>query len=354
MSTDRDALVAWLTERGFSEEELREAEAAGVLTNLPGDSLHRTGVTLSQRDVARLTGMDLDRVVEIRRAAGFPPIDPDVPVLTQDDVRAYEVLRDAAALFSWPELVQFVRVVGSSVERIADAASTLFLHDVEHPLREAGGSDLDLANRGIQAMGLANGIASVLQLFARLHLDLALLRLREAHGASAGPSLMMPMAVGFVDLVGYTARSGHLAPAELAELVARFEARAHDAIVDRGGRLVKLIGDEVMFLAVDPVVACDVAAALLETFGSDGDLTPRGGLAFGEVLSRSGDVFGSTVNLAARLVDQAVPGEVLCDPALATALGRAAAAGTTVHELAPAGRRMLKGFAVPVDVWSLG
>jgi class 3 adenylate cyclase len=348
--------VVWLLERGFSEAEIREAEAAGVLTNLAGDTLHRAGVELSLRDAARLARLELERVIEVHRAAGFPPIDPDEPLLTAEDIESYAVLRDAAALFSWTELVQFIRVVGSSVERIAEASNTLFLHDVEQPLRAAGATQLDMARRSVQAMSLADGIASVLRTFTRLHLDVSIARLRMARWAAAGPSLMVPMAVGFVDLVGYTARTEDLAPVELAELVARFEADAHDVIVERGGRLVKLIGDEVMFVAVDPVVACDVAAALLGRFGVDGSLTPRGGLAYGDVLSRSGDVFGSTVNLASRLADQAVPVEVLCEPALAAAVADHVEGDEpdhVVHRLEPAGRRVLKGFTDPVTVWSL-
>jgi class 3 adenylate cyclase len=67
-------------------------------------------------------------------------------------------------------------------------------------------------------------------------------------------------------------------------------------------------------------------------------------MAYGPVLARVGDYFGSTVNLAARLVDQAVPGEILVTRELAEQSG---------HTLEPAGRRMLKGFSEPVAVYSL-
>src|SRR4029450_10399577 len=56
----------------------------------------------------------------------------------------------------------------------------------------------------------------------------------------------------------------------------------------RGGRLVKLIGDEVMFVALDAAVACDTALALFEHFASDASVTPRGALATGGRVTRGG------------------------------------------------------------------
>jgi adenylate cyclase len=179
----------------------------------------------------------------------------------------------------------------------------------------------------------------------RLHLEQSIVRTRAAYGAVGEPGLLVPMAVGFVDLVGFTPRAHALEPAQLADLVARFESSAHDLVTDLGGRLVKLIGDEVMFVAVEAATGCDIAVALLQGFGTDPALTPRGGLAYGDVLARAGDFFGPTVNLAARLAEQAVPGEVLATPAVAEAAPH--------HRVEPAGRRLLKGFPAPVAVVSL-
>jgi class 3 adenylate cyclase len=109
--------------------------------------------------------------------------------------------------------------------------------------------------------------------------------------------------------------------------------------------LVKLIGDEVMFVATDPADACRAAEALMVGFGDESaHVVPRGGLAFGDVLVRGGDYYGSVVNLAARLVDEAVPQELLVTDEAAVA-----AAGC---EFAPAGRRMVKGFDDPIVVHS--
>jgi adenylate cyclase len=74
---------------------------------------------------------------------------------------------------------------------------------------------------------------------------------------------------------------------------------------------VKLIGDEVMFVTRDPAAACDIALELFERVAGDPNVTPRGGIAFGELLLRAGDYFGPIVNLASRVAQIAVPSELL-------------------------------------------
>ena len=152
-------------------------------------------------------------------------------------------------------------------------------------------------------------------------------------------------AVGFVDVAGYTARSAALAPQELSDFVRRFEVAAFELAVESGARVVKHIGDEVMFVATTAAAACRFATALVRRFGDD-DTDARGGVAFGDVLTRRGDFHGPVVNLASRLTDEAVDGEVLVDQGVHDAVGEALA-------LEPAGRRKLKGFVEPVRAWSL-
>jgi adenylate cyclase len=340
---DRRELLDWLRSQGFGIDAMRAAR--GDLTALAGDAVQHAGVTLTMRDVADRTGLTLDELADVHRAAGLAPVPDDVPIFTEGDVRTFELLKASAELFSWPELLQMVRVMGTSVARIGDAANMLFVSDVEQPMRRSGASELELARRNVQASQLAGSIGEVLGMYLRLHLRQAIIRARQAFRHAERPGLMAPIAVGFVDLVGFTPRAATMSADELVDLIGRFEAMASDLITDLGGRLVKLIGDEVMFVAVEPATGCSIAVALLRTFGSDPALTPRGGLAYGAVLSRSGDYFGPTVNLAARLAEQAVPGEVLATPDVACV-----ADGVHVE---PAGRRSLKGFAEPVALVSM-
>ncbi len=138
-----------------------------------------------------------------------------------------------------------------------------------------------------------------------------------------------------------------MSPRQLTTFVRDFEGRAHDAVTAVGARLVKLIGDEVMFVAPEPDLACQVAQTLMTTFATatGEEIRPRGGLAYGEVLVRGGDYYGGVVNLASRLVNEAVPQEVLVTESFAET--------STCLTFEPAGRRMLKGFAEPVPVRSV-
>ena len=341
-AVERLELLTWLAGLGITVEQM--AANRDDLSALAGDLEQAGAVNLSLEDMAVRTGLALDQVVELHRASGLGPAPVDQPLFVEADVAVFDMVHAAAALFSWDELMLFLRVLGSSASRVANAANTLFVHDVEGPRRSAGASELELAQLNLEAAHLSRSVPALLSMYLRLHLMQATKQMRQAH-VSGEHLLTVSMAVGFVDLVGYTARASTMSAVELNELVSRFEATASDVITDHGGRLVKLIGDEVMFVAVEPATGCAIAAALLRTFGADPTLTPRGGLAYGDVLARSGDYFGPTVNVASRIADQAVPGEILATPE--------AASPQEGIRLEPAGRRLLKGFDDPIALVSI-
>jgi adenylate cyclase len=123
------------------------------------------------------------------------------------------------------------------------------------------------------------------------------------------------MAVAFTDIVGYTSRSRNLSESELVDLVERFEDETTRAVVEAGGRVIKTIGDEVLYVTDDPRSAVEVALTLTDRGEDDDDPFPRvrAGVAYGEVTNRLGDVFGPIVNVASRLTSIARPGAVLVD-----------------------------------------
>ncbi len=156
------------------------------------------------------------------------------------------------------------------------------------------------------------------------------------------------LAVGFADLVGFTDWPARSDPHALASLVGEFEARAHEVVTDRGGGVVKMIGDEVMFVASDAAAGCAVATGLVEAAGRLPVLSRlRAGLAFGDVLTLHGDYYGPVVNLAARLVAAADPGVVLAVAEIAREVG-----DVRGWRLRSVGPKRLKGLA-PVEVYEL-
>ncbi len=184
-----------------------------------------------------------------------------------------------------------------------------------------------------------------LQALFRGHFDAAMRRLRESRTGKSVDTARL--AIGFVDLVGFTTLSRSMEPRDLADMIERFEDTAHEVATANNGRVVKLIGDEVMFVAVDATAACEIALTIVERVGDDASVTPRGGLAFGELIIRGGDYFGPLVNLAARLAELAVPNELLVTPEVA------AHARSDRLRFEPAGRRLPKGFDAPVALLTL-
>lgn len=341
---DQLAVLEWIAGHDVDTATIVEAFANGQLTSIVGDRALRPGTRRSLAEVSALTGLDLQSVHEVHRATGMPDIELDTPFYTDDELQMFQLFALAAELFSRDELVHFVRVMGASMRRLADAASEMFLRDVEAPLHEGPwASPLEMAKANYEGVLLARTAAAVFEPMFRVHLEVATQTIRRARVGSSDYSTV-PLTVGFVDLREFTSRASAMSPDELLALVMRFESASTELVSHHGGRLVKLIGDEVMFTAVEPSEAVAIAAALVAEADHWAN-GARAGLAHGLVITSGGDVYGETVNLAARIVDIAVAGEVLVNEAVVLRAGTA--------QFSPAGRRQLKGFAEPIRLWSM-
>ena len=344
----RVELLDWLTEMGFSLADIDRWVMCDAVSGVAGDRRLVPGER-HPRDVGLArTGLDPSEFDAFSTAFGFAPIH-GAPVgevgYTDDELETLAMLGPLGSMFTPPEVLALIRVIGGSVSRIAEAAVSLFLSDVEGPSLRAGTTELELAQKVYEAAGLVDGLAQRLDPVLRRHIQQAIERNRRS-SIGATERLQYLYAVGFVDLVGFTAVSGSLPLDELVTFLARFEAEAHDAVARQGARVVKFIGDEVMFVATDANAACAAALGVVTAFASGLDgVLPRGGLAFGEVLLRGGDYYGPVVNLASRLVDLAVPMEVLVAEPVVEAADRCT--------FESAGRRVVKGFEGVVTVQSL-
>jgi adenylate cyclase len=307
-------LRRYLRSQGASNEEIERAAREGWLTLLvleymlmPGARRH----TLA--DVAARAGLDMETTRRIWRAAGFPDIPENEPRLTDADVEAMcavsEFLGDGG---TWQNIgvdtiLRLTRVFSASLARMADVESDL-TRDTVQGARSAGLTDEELADE----VRKADRFAHAERLIEHLHrLQLRAATLRKL--AVAEPmNDSGDVAVGFVDLVGYTGLAEELSDDELTALVARFSELAFDTVVAGGGRFVKNIGDEVMYVAEDVAAAARIAIQLAEASGGD-ELLPeaRAGLAVGPVLARDGDYYGPVVNLASLPTERARPGTVL-------------------------------------------
>lgn len=346
--TSRLELLEWLESLGVSVEEMQDAAHRDVLPPLAADRRMFGGPVITKAEALGISGLDEDLFDQWVNALGFVPLQaaPEGEMgFTEAEASMLATFGAMTEMFTHDDAIAFVRVIGSVFARLGEAGVSLFLGDVETRMLASGLDDFEIAKVGYEATGLVDGLTELLDPVLRRHVMQANDRTRLATIAD-DERLQYRYAVGFVDLVGFTERSATMPPRELARFVREFEARAHDVVTASGARVVKLIGDEVMFAGPDANAVCRSASDLMAGF-SDGDETvvPRGGVAIGNVVPQGGDYFGPVVNLASRLVDSAVPQEILVTAEVVDA------ASDCVFE--SAGRRMVKGFTDPVIVYSM-
>ena len=266
----------------------------------------------TEKEISELSGMSPEDLHRFWRALGFPDVAPDERMFTDRDLDALMSVSGAISLgvTSLDVAIQLTRVIGSSMARIAEA-------EVQTSARRDPAESARIAELyTLTAGGPLAGLASNFELVWRRHLQAAIRR--ETMTDSVGER---SLAVGFCDLVGFTAMSQQLTEDELAAVVGRFEELAYDTVGAGGGRVVKMIGDEVMYVVEDAAVAVHIGIALADAYAGEEQLSDvRVGIAYGPVLGREGDYFGPVVNLAHRIVNIAFPGTVVVSADVAEAL----------------------------------
>ena len=261
----------------------------------------------TKEEAAALAGIDPELATRLWVALGFTVSEPGESVYDDDDIRAMRYAADVIGrgIADEETVVQLTRTMASSVARIADAQVEVAIERGRR-LGEAG---------AIVESEVVDFTPELLGYMWRRHLGDALRR-----AMTSGPD-ESTLAIGFADLVGYTALSQEMPESELAVLVSRFETLAHDTVVQLGGRVVKMIGDEVMFAVDDPKAGVEIALSLADAYGSDEDLEDvRVALCVGGVLQRQGDLYGPAVNLASRIVGIARPRSVVVSESVYEAL----------------------------------
>jgi adenylate cyclase len=288
-------------------------------------------------EVAERAGMPPERTQRLWRALGFPDAADDEPLFTDADVAALGVLSKLIdSGFVGPETeASIARAMGQSLSRLADWQTDL-LADVltrreEGDERQPVGPDEAVA----AARSLLPLLQSVQDYVWRRHLAANADRLL----AVAGPADRRELAVGFADLVGYTSRSRGMGGRELGAMVEDFESAAAEVIARHAGRVVKTVGDGVLFTAVSATDAVEIGLELPEVWAADDRPPLRTGVAYGAVLTRLGDVYSPVVNLASRLTSIARPGTLLVDRELARRLRRLPA-----YRVRPLRRVSVRGY----------
>ncbi|SFP31888.1 adenylate cyclase [Amycolatopsis arida] len=300
--------------------------------------------------VAAKAGVPEERTRRLWRALGFATVGDDEVVFTDADIEAVRIADGLvrAGLIDESVETSVTRALGQHLSRLAEWQVHL-LWELITENQELGRNERQIARLVDQ---LLPELERVQNYVWRRHL-----------AAYAGRALASPdedlqsrtEVVGFVDMVGYTRLTRRIGEAELSRVLDRFETLATEVVAEHRGRVVKMIGDEVLFVADSAVEGAEIALALTERTAADAELPEvRAGLACGRVLSRFGDVYGSVVNVAARLTSLARPGTILVDRDMATALAdepafelrsRRPAAVRGYHRLRPAALRRARRSA---------
>lgn len=318
-----------LHDLGVQEDEVERAAAAGTLELLALERiLEGSGRRYDVDEIAAASGLDQELLRALWRSLGFPEPRPGEKIFSDTDL---EMLEGTIPFLAEDGLdadvaLQMTRVIGSSVAKVANAQVDAIVSQLEQ--RRVAPADVSPAPEGatppppvdhevaLRLAQLLPMMPEVMTFVWRRHLANAARRRMMRAGTE-----VPPVCVGFADLVGFTAQTQQLDDQELAQVVGRFEKLAHDIVAAHGGRVVKMIGDEVLFVADDVPTGARIALAMAEAYRHDEALSDvRVGLAAGSVLERDGDVYGPVVNLANRVVAVAFPGSVVVTDEVVEAL----------------------------------
>ena len=346
-ATERLNLLRVLEARGGTIEQMAHADRSGRLQRLAAELLVYGGAKrLTADEVSRAAGVGVERVREVWRAAGFPDPADDDRRFSQAEVELVRTVELASGMFGDAATMQLLRVVGSSCSRIADAAVSTFITTIGAASVAADPTTTALAEANESAVALIPQMSEVMIGLFRQHLvDAAR---PNVTGVTSGFETITA-AVGFVDVVGSTGLALQLPLSDIGTAIGAFEEQAADVVAANNGRVVKFIGDEVMFRVLDPVGACRIALEIVERFSDDAVLPGvRAAIAFGPLLVRDGDYFGPIVNLAARATKLAPPGGVVATEGLRVAVPDAI--GMDFEVMAA---RELKGFDDAVTLYAV-
>jgi class 3 adenylate cyclase len=344
---DRRALLEFLDAQGCTLEEMVAADGKGRLFGLAGDRIIRPGrEEYTLREAAAEVGADVSLVQRLWQAYGLPIVDPDVQVATRDDVETMPLFVTMAGVLGEEGALGLARVMGSSVARFADAVSAALRSTVRDLAIDTSGSELATAQAYAQIATVTPAVGNALDVVLRHHLDAARRQFEQSDSGDVALLGQVRGAVGFADVSGFTALSEVATSAELSRLLTTFESVATALVQERGGRVVKFIGDAVMFVTPRAQAAVDIARAMVEWVAAHDAPAVRAGLSYGLLLAQDGDYFGPPVNLAARLAAVAEPGQILLSEDLNDRVQDA-------YATAPQPARTLRGIADPVVAYAV-
>jgi adenylate cyclase len=344
-------VVARMRERGYSLEDLKEAGREGRLAFGFTEELfagEEEGTTLSA--IAEETGLEPELIERILAILGTPK-GRQHTLTAADGAALRHCARVLAAGLPLVAFLQLVRVYAQSMRRIADAEVRLFHLYVHEPLMRDGVPELEMATEmgdlAADILPLAAPLTEYLHTrYLRFFVEQDVVGHMESEGGADTAEIelgQVSITLCFIDLTGFTRYTEEEGDIEALDVIENFVA-AVESTLPREAAIVKTIGDEVMVVSPDAASLTEWAVGFLGRFSARPQ--PRVGIHCGEAVYRDGDYFGSQVNLAHRVVNRALAGEVLVTDKVAEAIAARPNLG-----LEPIGQVSLKGFPVPTELF---
>jgi adenylate cyclase len=347
-------VVARMRDRGYSLEDLKEAGREGRLAFGRAEELfvevEDEDADLPIETVAAETGLEVELIERIMAMMGTPV--GQERNLSGADAAAIRLCAEVlGAGFPLVAFLQLIRVYVQSLRRIAEAEIRLFHLYVHEPLIRDGVPELRMAEAmgdlAARVMPLAAPLTEYLHnRYLRYYIEQDVVGHMETGGEQSTAELELghvAVTLCFIDLTGFTRFTEEEGDMEALDVVENF-VETVEATLPREATIVKTIGDEVMVVSPDAAALTAWAVAFLGRF--DRRPQPRVGIHSGDAVYRDGDYFGNSVNLAHRIVNRALAGEVLVTDRVAATLE-----GRPSLRLDPIGEVSLKGFPAPTELF---
>ncbi len=336
-------LVQLLLDLGVELEDMVGTD----LTFLAAPRMIRPDATIEPGQVFGRSVEDADFRTRAAVALGYN-LDEDTRLLTPAEVESVKFFESMRSILGDDAVLSLMRVMGGSMSRLARSViSALRLH-YEAPIIEETGSlsEVAAAYRDITEAMLPSFLDAASSVLRR-HLAVATATPTVWNVDGSQAAMMERLTVGFVDMVGFTSFTERANLEQFVNALTTFESQANEVIITNGGTLVKLIGDEVMFVAPTPASGIEIARRLAQLpLDGGGPGSVRVGLASGDVVAVGGDYYGTVVNIASRSVRHAEPDAIVATAEVANGAHASAS-------FVPIGPRTLRGISEPVELFQL-
>jgi adenylate cyclase len=332
---------------GYTPEALAEALSSGAIEPFLAEYIYPRGPELSVDEAAQQLGIDPDVLRTLRTALGFKR-----ETLLEGDLTLFQGLNAMkAAGMPFEAVLEGARVFGDTLRRLAETETRLVHVHIHERLEEAGADEGDIV-RQIDALqdAVIPLLDGIVERVHHEHLLLASIEDAYVHLVDTDAAMgrgSVDATIAFIDVESFTQLTEAEGDEAAMETMTRVDSAVRGLALERGGKVVKQIGDALMLAFRDSAEAVRFAADLEAAVRADAGMPGlRIGMHCGPAIYRGGDYLGTTVNVASRVSSQATAGETLMTQVVADRAGD----GVGIE---PAGVRLLRGVERPLALFRL-